>query len=115
MPPNNRNDWDEENSMRGLEQKAADWLILHDRGLNARQREEFSAWLEADERHAEIYAEMEETWMRLGELHDNVPSRTLAGAELVSPTRNRPRWLWPATLAAAAAAVMAIGYTAWQP
>ena len=56
-----------------IEQTAADWLILHDRGLNPAQQQEFERWLRSDERHAAVYAELAETWSLVGQVRDVAP------------------------------------------
>jgi transmembrane sensor len=97
-----------------IEQKAAGWLVLADRGLDARQRDEFAVWLQADERHAEIYAEIEETWTRLGRLGETSPQipRVLAGARLPRRT-GKFVWLVPTLTAAAALAIAWVSW--WRP
>ena len=60
--------WDANAS--AIAQRAAEWLVLRDRGFTPAQREEFELWLQADERHQEAYAELEETW----ELFTDVPA-----------------------------------------
>ncbi len=51
-----------------IEATAAAWLAQRDDGLNCKQLAEFARWHEADPRHAETIARLEETWVLLGQL-----------------------------------------------
>ena len=51
----------DQGSFSAVEQAAADWLVMNDRGLNPVQQREFERWLQSDERHATVYAELAET------------------------------------------------------
>jgi transmembrane sensor len=95
------------------EQTAADWLVARDRGLTRLQQAEFTSWLRADGRHAKIFAEMEETWDRLGELREAVPAASdPVPAAAVRPGR-RGKLIWLATGLGAAAA-LAISWVNWS-
>lgn len=89
--------------------RAAEWLVARDRGMNASDRERFELWLQADNRHAAVYAEMEEAWTIMAK----APVPLLPAASGTRVTRKMPRWI---SLTVAAAAAVAIGYFAWwQP
>jgi transmembrane sensor len=110
MPSNVHNAWDGDGSMEAIERAAANWFVLRDAGFTARQQQEFERWLGADERHAEIYAEFDETWSRLGELGEIATDAPTAAP--VQP-RRRGTLLWLSGALAAAAAVAAC--ITWWP
>ena len=101
MQANAHNAREDDYTIRPTEQMAADWLVACDRGLTRSQQAEFSVWLRADARHAKIFAELEETWARLGKLRETVPAVPAAAGE---PGR-RGKLIWLATGLAAAAAL----------
>ncbi|MBW7893825.1 MAG: FecR domain-containing protein [Opitutaceae bacterium] len=91
-----------------ISQEAAQWVLRHDRGLTATEQDEFSAWLAADARCREAWAEHRWGWDeldRLAGLQESmhaVPDPDL----LARPRRHRAVvWLWPL----AAAAVVTLG------
>lgn len=45
-----------------MERAAADWLVLRDQGFSPVQQAEFERWYAFSPAHAEIFAEVEETW-----------------------------------------------------
>lgn len=94
-----------EGATDAIEHRAADWLVLRDRGFAPREREEFTRWLEADERHAEVFAEMEETWERLKHLDDVASPAPAVLPVSQARTRQGGKIVWIATTLAAAAAV----------
>jgi transmembrane sensor len=101
LQANAHNAREDDATIRPTEQTAADWLVARDRGLTSSQEAEFVAWLRADARHAVIFAELEETWTRLGKLREAVPAATAASG---GPGR-RGKLVWLATGLAAAAAL----------
>ena len=101
MQPNVHNVGEDDDTIGPTEQKAADWLVARDRGLTSSQQAGLVAWLRADARHAKSFAELEETWTRLGKLRETVPA-VPAGAG--GPGR-RGKFIWLATGLAAAAAL----------
>lgn len=89
-----------------IEATAAAWLGMRDGGLSAAQDAELARWLEADPRHAEIFAELAETWTmmdRLGNMRP--PGDAPPDPTLLAPRRSpwSRRWLPLGGLAAAAA------------
>lgn len=50
------------------ESEAAEWMLRHDRGLNATEQDEFSQWLAADPRHGAAWAEHRWGWDELDRL-----------------------------------------------
>jgi transmembrane sensor len=105
MQSNVEHPWDEDGVKNALERKAADWLVLHDRGFTAQQRVEFERWLRADESHAEIYRELEETWSQLGRVRE--VASPVAG-RTVPPRSRKPALIFTALAAAAAAIFVAV-------
>ncbi len=61
-----------------IRKKAGEWLVEKDDGLSEEQELELNQWLQADERHARIYAELEESWIRMHQLRRAI---ALADAE----------------------------------
>jgi transmembrane sensor len=101
LQTNAHNARQDDDTLRPTEQTAADWLVARDRGLTRSQEAEFSVWLRADPRNAEIFTELEETWTRLGQLREAAPSAPVASD---GPGR-RGRLVWLATGLATAAAL----------
>lgn len=98
--------------LESAELAAAEWVLLRERGLSRRQKKEFARWLQADERHAPMYAKLEKTWGIL----DRAAPAALAASHAAAPARstNAPLLKWmPLTLAAAAA--IAIGLFVTSP
>jgi transmembrane sensor len=89
--------------MNQVEEKAADWLVRSDRGLDPAEQKELATWLHADPRHAEVYAELEDTWCRIDALRETTPLASRVPPSCVS---RRPLW-FSATIAAAAVIVFA--------
>lgn len=85
------------------ELEAANWLVLHDRGLTPGEEQAFSRW-RADERNAQLFDSLHQTWGLL----DRVP----VGRVEPPAHGGRKRRVWLTTIAAAAAiAVAFIGLT----
>lgn len=101
------------------EAEAARWLLQHRGGLDAAGRAAFQAWLAADPRHGEEYAELERVWSRLDRIPRAAIDRLGPVAAVPAPVAAKrfwPRWL-PAGGAALAALVLAAGWawTQWRP
>ena len=78
-----------------LEQEAADWIARNYERLNLAEKAEFELWLSSDVRHAEIYAELEETWKLLDRARDE-PAAGLDARRLASAGGRRfIFWLVP--------------------
>jgi len=94
------------------EEVAADWLARREAGLSVDEQAEFSRWLLADPRHADAVQRIESTWRLLRKPRFTGQADEVARAvELLVERRTRRRLLTGvgvATLAAAAALVMAI-------
>ena len=88
-----------------IEETAAAWMVERDRGLSREREREFSHWLQADARHAAVFQALAETWALLGEAQPSTGE--FAEAERTW-TRRRRNWI-PATLAAAAMALVCVG------
>ena len=69
--------------------RAAEWLVACDRGMDASDREKFEHWLQADSRHAAVYAEMEEAWTIMAK----APVPLLPAISGTRMTRKIPRWV----------------------
>ncbi len=87
-----------------IEQQAADWLVLHDQGLSQEKQREFNRWLQADRRHAAIYAELAETWKLLGRVSDPTPVAHPASQAPASRALWQNPYAWLATAACVTAA-----------
>ncbi len=86
---------DDGDSFDPIELAAADWLVLHDRGLSLAQEREFDRWLRADERHALVYGKLDQTWRML----DQVPAIRVP----LPPARRGQKQFWTVGALAAAA------------
>lgn len=69
---------------------AARWIVVHDRGMTAEEAREFRAWLAADSRHGEIWAERLEVWARFDALAQD--RATSARPPLVRAGTSRRAW-----------------------
>lgn len=104
-----------------VELQAADWVVKQDQGLTPQQEREFAAWLSADERHAEVFAELVETWGRIGELREPVtpPVAMPVATTGVERGSGRParsgKIIWLSAVPAAAAAIAFFSIITWRP
>lgn len=48
-----------------VDQAAAQWLAHHEQGLSPARKREFACWLEADERHARTFRDLQQSWSQL--------------------------------------------------
>ena len=104
-----------------IERAAAEWVLRAQGGLSPAERREFETWLRRDARHAEIFAEMDDTSKLLDQLRDpalapagTVPF-TLSSTATAAPVRRGARH-W-AAVGLAAAALVAVAWTIgarWQ-
>ncbi len=100
-----------------IAQQAAAWVLRSDRGLNAAEQDEFSAWLAADPRHGAQLARHRRHWQRLDQLgrwlpeHSEQPNPDL----LAPPLRRRLRAVLPWVLPLAAAAVLTLAFFVQPP
>jgi transmembrane sensor len=113
LQANAHNTGEDDDTFHPTEQTAADWLIARDRGLTRSQEAEFAAWLRADAQHAEIFAELEETWTRLGELREAVPAAPDQAPAAAVRSGRRGKLIWLAT-GLGAAAVLAFMWVNWS-
>lgn len=97
------------NPRQSLSDQAAAWLVRRDRGLTAREQDEFLQWLAADPRHGDAFAREQQTWRDLDLMADWRPEHAtepnpdlLARPAGSAPARRRIHWLAPAALGAAA-------------
>ncbi|MBK8857454.1 MAG: FecR domain-containing protein [Opitutaceae bacterium] len=87
---------------------AAEWVLRLQQGVTAEEEAQFAAWLQEDPRHAEVFAEMDETAGLLDKL-------LLPAAPMVVPNA-RPRRYWWLAVPGLAAAVLVLGFIFWwQP
>lgn len=114
--PNARSDADSE--MARIAETAANWRARCDATLTPSEETDFAAWLAADERHANVFAEMDATWALLDRTAEISPE-TIRGvppaAVIALPTRARrrsTRIAWLTTLGVAAA--VAVTFFGWR-
>jgi transmembrane sensor len=92
-----------------IAEEAANWVLRQDRGLGAREQDEFSAWLAADPRHGVQLSRHRAHWNRLDRLADWRPEHSMQPNPdlLAPPLRPRLARFAPAFIALGAAAVIA--------
>lgn len=96
-----------------IRRQAAEWLALREaRGFTTQEHADFSEWLATDVRHRAAFAEIAAGWRRMDGLaaYPHSPDAAPDPDLLATPARSRG-WRSPATLGAAAAAVLALA--AW--
>jgi len=90
-----------------IRDRAARWVVRHDRGLSAAEAGEFEAWRDADPRHAAAFERSRASWDRFRELGASGRTRT--------PRRSFPTvlsdWRVMGGCAAAAVAAFLVYYT----
>ena len=95
----------------GVEDAAATWLVLRDRGLTPAQQDAFLQWLAANPAHREAFERHVAMWSDFDQLshwrpeHGTEPNPDLLARHRPSPWR---RWFAPALLAAAAAVAVVV-------
>lgn len=80
---------------------AARWIVRRDHGFSPAERREFEAWLEADPENRAAFARLDTTWVKLERVEP---------AAVLAPPDRRPRRLWLAGLAAAAAIALLVQF-----
>lgn len=101
---------------------AAAWRARRDAGWSGQDAAEFAAWLQADPRHGEAFADVEETWNALARIGafpppgepdaDALSPAPVLAFEGPAPRKSRFKRLWSVGAAAAVAAGIAV--LAWQ-
>lgn len=107
-----------------LERVAAEWVVRLRHGLTATEEQEFDGWLQRDPRHADLFAEMNETSQLLDQLRDPALAEYAPASPAVHSFSDEPAgraaaasswsgkrlaWLASAGLAAA----VALAWLAW--
>ena len=73
-----------------IEATAAVWLGRRDRGMSEAETATFIRWLQQDARHAEVFAELDDTWKNFNRLHLARPAGAGSpDADLLAPRRRR--------------------------
>lgn len=100
-------------ALTALDQEAARWRALHERGLSPRDQARFNTWLSSPD-HAQAFAATDRAWRELDRL-PGTPHGDRLDAELdlldALPSRRSRSRLWLA--AGALAAALALGYFSW--
>lgn len=91
-----------------IDRQAAEWFGRRELGLTAEHEQTFQRWLQTDPRHAEYYAQFDETWALLDELKE-LPRFT----DTVTARGPSSRHHWIAVALAAAAAIL-VGFVLWS-
>jgi transmembrane sensor len=101
-----------------IEAAAAAWLSLRDRGMSPEETAAFLRWLQADPRHAEVFAELDLTWRTFDRLATGPAASDATGAPDADALAPRPppprRRRAPVWLALGAAAALAFGFVAFD-
>lgn len=99
-----------------IEAAAAQWFSLRNSGMSAEQAEVFRRWLAENERHPQVFGELEQTWNMLQGLKAAIPARESGKPPdpdvLLRQSRPRPRTVAP--LLTMAAVIALIGFFVWQ-
>lgn len=102
-------------------QAAAEWRTRHDAGLAPGEEAVFVRWLEADERHAQLFTQMDATWEILDRASELAPEKLEVPHPRTSATagsrRSRSRLspnVFTAVLAIAAAITIMGAVSWWQ-
>lgn len=97
-----------------IEATAAVWLGRRDRGMNEAETATFIRWLQQDARHAEVFAELDDTWKNFNRLRVARPAAAgQPDADLLAPrrrTNHRALWAYAALTAAAAVVFLALAW-----
>lgn len=92
---------------------AAEWLVRRDRGFTAQEQDDFFHWLAENPRNGEWLALHDQTWRDFNLLARWRPEgSSVPNPDLLARPGNKSRWLWPATLAAAAG--LALSFILWH-
>lgn len=95
-------------------EEAAAWLARQDAGLTPAEENELDAWLQADERHAAAWAEVQEPWEKLDQARADGMAEWMM-MELDRRERRRAvKKRYVRMVSIAAAAVAAFGITVWS-
>ncbi|MCO7227480.1 FecR family protein [Pleionea sp. CnH1-48] len=78
----------QETSIQMIRDTASDWLVRMETGeLNEQEESAFVDWLTADERHQDIFAEMEQTWLDAASLPTEQPSDNIEADVIAMPAQ----------------------------
>jgi transmembrane sensor len=101
---------------RAITDEAARWVAAAEGdALSARDQASFDAWLDADPRHADAFADMQDLWAHMGAVPDtptlraslaDYPSRHLS--ERRTSTAGRGRWIGAAVAASIALIIVGV-------
>jgi transmembrane sensor len=89
---------------------AAHWLVIHDRGPSEAEAEAFRIWHDADENHAQAWAHACAIWSSFDETPDPLLLAMQHSARAMRPAAWKFRPLW---WSAAAAVVASVGVAGW--
>ncbi|MBC7365598.1 MAG: FecR domain-containing protein [Undibacterium sp.] len=99
-----------------IDEHAAAWVVRQERGLSAREQDEFSQWLAVNPRHRAAFAEQRWSWEELDRLNGLQTSvSAVPDPCLLAPRRHARSWRIAALPLIAAAAVMSFYHLARQP
>ena len=88
-----------------IAEHAAEYFVRRHVALLAERRSR-NAWLDADPRHAQAYADQQRLWDRVGDLANDPELQALKTSGLAA--LNRRRWLQPRRLIALAASLVVL-------
>jgi transmembrane sensor len=94
--------------------QASAWLARRDRGFTPAEQDSYLQWLREDARHGAAVARLEAAWRTLDQLAEWRPVHSAKpNPDLLAVRSHRPRRVWAAVLAVAAA--VAIGFFVVHP
>jgi transmembrane sensor len=98
-----------------VEARAAAWLAQRDDGFTADDEAAFSAWRDADPRHAAAVARLDAAWQALGQLRSYRPAaRAHPDPDLLQPRMPHRVLAFPAAALAGLAAAIVVAFVVWQ-
>lgn len=97
-----------------IDEAAADWVVRRDRGLSAREQDDFFQWLAEDPSHGERYARLAQSWNDASLLAQWCPEHSDEPNPDLLHYTGRPRWLrWGGAPMGRAACVALVAFFAF--
>lgn len=99
---------------RAIDAAASEWVVKQDRGLSAREQDDFFQWLAEDPRHGERYAYFSQSWKDASLLAQWCPEHSDEPNPDLLHYPSRPRWMrWGSGLMALSACIALVALIAF--